>query len=86
MDCGTTKQKTVYTTFTNNKVRETTDAANPRAKNRYGQILKWEATNGDHASSKFKWTMFALAGNPAVKEGLQVVIKLSKSIIYIFSC
>ncbi|CZE48644.1 twin-arginine translocation pathway signal [Campylobacter geochelonis] len=62
--------KAVYATFTNNKTRQTTDAANPREKNRYGQILKWEPKDGNHASSEFEWATFALAGNPAVKDGL----------------
>lgn len=63
-------KKAVFATFTNNKVREIVDAANPRVKNNYGQILKWEPKNGDHASSDFTWTTFALAGNPKVKDGL----------------
>lgn len=64
--------KYLFATFTNNKVREAgkEDAANPRAKNVYGQILKWAPKNNDHTSDDFEWGMFALAGNPNVKEGL----------------
>lgn len=60
----------IYATMTNNKKREEVDAANPRAKNRYGQIIKWGYENKDHSQSKFKWEIFALAGNPDIKEGL----------------
>ena len=39
---------------------------NPRAKNRYGQIVRWSPENGDHADDNFKWDLFVLAGNPSV--------------------
>ncbi len=61
----------LYATFTNNKVRESVDAANPRAKNIYGQILKFSPKNGDHTSREFVWDTFVLAGNPALKSGLE---------------
>lgn len=67
---STPDSRAVYATFTNNKTRVSTDAANPREKNRYGQILKWMPKNGDHASAHFSWDTFVLAGNPLVKEGL----------------
>ncbi|RAZ56508.1 PhoX family protein [Campylobacter hyointestinalis] len=60
----------LYATFTNNKVRQEVDAANPRAKNKYGQILKWAPKNGDHANGDFSWEIFILAGNPKIKDGL----------------
>ncbi len=43
---------------------------NPRAGNKYGQIVRWTADKNDHASSKFKWDIFVLAGNPSVHSGL----------------
>jgi uncharacterized protein len=57
----------VYLALTNNDRRGTpgqpaVDAANPRAQNVYGQILKWREQGGDAASLKFRWEMFALAG------------------------
>ncbi len=39
---------------------------NPRAGNRYGQIVRWIPDNGDHAASGFAWSLFVMAGNPAV--------------------
>ncbi len=39
---------------------------NPRAENRYGQILRWWPEGGDHTSVKFTWDLFAMAGNPTV--------------------
>lgn len=65
-----------YVALTNNKNRgkkpnkggddTSTNAANPRVGNRYGQILRWIPDNDDHASDTFNWNLFALAGNPAV--------------------
>ncbi|MCY3598015.1 MAG: PhoX family phosphatase, partial [Rhodospirillales bacterium] len=43
---------------------------NPRAENRYGQIVRWRPTRGDHASSTFSWDLYVVAGNPAVHTGL----------------
>lgn len=60
----------LYATFTNNKIRQNPDASNPRAKNRYGQILKWAPQNADHSSDEFTWETFILAGNPKVHDGL----------------
>lgn len=42
------------------------DAANPRANNRAGHVIQMTETNNDHASTTFKWTIFLLAGDPAV--------------------
>jgi len=42
---------------------------NPRAENRYGQIVRWRPTRGDHASSTFSWDLYVVAGNPAVHTG-----------------
>jgi uncharacterized protein len=51
-----------YGTFTNHTSRATPDAANPRAPNRFGHILRWQNTDGDHGSETFVWSVFALAG------------------------
>lgn len=56
----------VYVTLTNNSSRKDVDAANPRAKNVYGQIVRWRETGGDAAATAFEWDIFVLAGNPNV--------------------
>ncbi|HVL85645.1 MAG TPA: PhoX family phosphatase [Pseudonocardia sp.] len=58
----------VYVTLTNNDERAVedgapTDAANPRAENVYGHILRWQYA-GDHADDTFRWEVFLLAGDP----------------------
>lgn len=52
-----------YGTFTNNSARTATDAANPRAGNRNGHILRWQGVGGDHGADAFVWSVFALAGS-----------------------
>ena len=61
----------VYLALTNNTNRGKSEAmpinaANPRADNKYGQIVRWTPENADHANDKFKWEIFLLAGNPKV--------------------
>jgi secreted PhoX family phosphatase len=41
------------------------DAANPRKANIYGHIVRWTESDGDHASTSFRWEVFLLAGDPA---------------------
>ncbi len=58
----------VYCTLTNNNQRGQegkpgTDAANPRADNRFGHIIHWQETNGDGTNTAFKWDILVLAGN-----------------------
>ena len=60
---------TVYVTLTNNSNRGTerqpaVDAANPRANNTMGNILRWEE-DGDFDATTFRWSHFVLAGEPA---------------------
>jgi secreted PhoX family phosphatase len=60
---------TAIATLTNNTRRGTgtnpaTDAANPRAANAYGQIIRWYYA-GDWTEPMFGWDIFALAGDPA---------------------
>jgi hypothetical protein len=54
----------VYFTLTNNGRRTAaqTDAANPRAENRFGQIIRWREAGDDHAATRFEWDLFLLAG------------------------
>jgi len=39
---------------------------NPRKANKYGQIVRWQAANGDHTAEDFTWDLFVVAGNPTV--------------------
>ena len=59
----------VYCTLTNNSQRGTpgkpgVDAANPRANNTMGQIIRWKE-EGDFDGGVFEWNLLALAGDPA---------------------
>jgi len=59
----------VYCTLTNNSQRGTpgkpgVDAANPRANNAMGQIIRWKDAN-DFDGSTFGWNLLVLAGDPA---------------------
>jgi hypothetical protein len=61
---------TAIGTLTNNSRRGTgtnpaTDAANPRAANAYGHIIRWRYRH-DWTEPTFKWDIFALAGDPSV--------------------
>ncbi|MEH6649007.1 MAG: PhoX family phosphatase [Motiliproteus sp.] len=67
--------QTVCCTLTNNKNRGKKDnqpvtGPNPRAENKYGQIVRWKPRNGDHTSSLFDWDLFLVAGNPSVHNDL----------------
>lgn len=58
----------VYCTLTNNSGRgaddgPATDAANPRAENVYGHIIRWRYA-GDYADDAFRWEIFLLGGDP----------------------
>ena len=64
------KDGQVYCTLTNNAKRgedgQPVGGPNPREKNVYGQILRWQAPKGDHGANTFDWDLFVVAGNPAV--------------------
>ena len=58
----------VYCTLTNNSRRGTADnpgvdAANPRANNTMGQIIRWKE-QGDFSGERFEWNHLLLAGDP----------------------
>ncbi|MBL8464718.1 MAG: PhoX family phosphatase [Thauera sp.] len=61
----------VYVTMTNNSGRTVTDDANPRASNRFGQIVRWREAADDPAATSFEWDLFVLAGNPTVHSDLR---------------
>lgn len=59
----------VYCTLTNNSLRGQpgqpgVDAANPRANNTMGQIIRWKE-EGDFDGATFQWNHLVLAGDPA---------------------
>ena len=64
---------TIYCTLTNNsargaKDRPPVDAANPRANNSHGHIIRWDegsAPGGDFDATGFRWNHLVLAGDPA---------------------
>ncbi len=63
------KNSEVYVTLTNNGKRGTPeapglDAANPRAENTFGHIVRWRESGNDAAATDFTWDIFALAGDP----------------------
>ncbi len=68
----------VYCALTNNKNRGVKPNAggdetpvggpNPREANKYGQIVRWWPSNGDHTTDTFRWDLFVMAGNPTVHE------------------
>lgn len=59
----------VYFTLTNNSSRTSADAANPRAANPYGHIIRWRENRRDHAGLGFNWDIFLLAGPQADSQG-----------------
>ena len=63
----------VYVTLTNNAQRgapgkPAVDAANPRANNVFGGILRWREDAHDAGSTGFAWDHFVVAGDPAVPQ------------------
>ena len=63
------KSRWVYCTLTNNTARtpsgpDGVDAANPRANNTMGQIIRWRE-DGDFDGEAFEWNHLVLAGDPA---------------------
>lgn len=59
----------VYFTLTNNSSRTVADAANPRAANPYGHIIRWRENRSDHAGTRFRWDIFLLAGPQSDSRG-----------------
>lgn len=58
--------KTVYCTLTNNGGRDIVDAANPRATNPHGHIIRWKEDGDSPLATTFKWEIFLLAGDPSI--------------------
>lgn len=47
------------------------DAANPRAPNLMGHIIRWRETGGDPTATRFEWDIFVQAGDPEHKDALK---------------
>lgn len=65
---------TVYVMLTNNSSRQTnqTNAANPRAKSRFGHIIEIKEANNDHAAQHGHWSILVKCGDPSIaKVGAQ---------------
>ena len=67
------KDGQVYCTLTNNAKRgedgQPVGGPNPRAKNQYGQILRWREAEDNASAMEFEWDLFVVAGNPSVHAG-----------------
>ncbi|ALM82165.1 PhoX family phosphatase [Bordetella sp. N] len=60
--------KDIFVTLTNNSGRGTNapvDAANPRAENHHGHIIRWNEAGNSPLATTFTWSIFLLAGDPA---------------------
>ena len=55
----------VYFTLTNNTSRTEAqvDPVNPRARNQFGQIVRWAESRGEQAATTFRWDLFVVAGD-----------------------
>jgi secreted PhoX family phosphatase len=67
------KDGSVYCTLTNNSQRGAkdqpgVDAANPRANNTFGHIIRWRETGDDAAATAFRWDIFVMAGDPLLAD------------------
>ena len=65
------KEGWVYATLTNNSNRggdkqPAVDAANPRANNTQGSIIRWKE-DGDFGARSFAWNHFIMAGDPSLE-------------------
>jgi secreted PhoX family phosphatase len=67
------KDGSVYCTLTNNSQRGAkdqpgVDAANPRANNTFGHIIRWRESGDDAAAIAFRWDIFVMAGDPLLAD------------------
>ncbi|MDF1585231.1 PhoX family protein [Marinimicrococcus flavescens] len=64
------RTRKVYAMLTNNTKRKAdqTDAANPRADNRFGHIIEMTPPGGDHAADRWSWDILVRCGDPSIAE------------------
>lgn len=69
------ESKEIFVTLTNNTARgngedprQDINAANPRADNKHGHIIKIAETNASQAATSFTWDIFLFAGDPSAEE------------------
>jgi len=67
------KDRSVYCTLTNNSQRGAkdqpgVDAANPRANNTFGHIIRWREAGDTAAATTFRWDIFVMAGDPLLTD------------------
>ena len=76
------RSKEVYVTLSNNTARGKgkplhqldalgADAANPRAPNLMGHIVRWREADGDAAATRFEWDVFLQAGEPTHEDPIK---------------
>jgi hypothetical protein len=65
-----TRTGKVYLMLTNNSKRKAgeTDAANPRADNKFGHIIEITPADGDHTAATFGWEILLKCGSPEIAE------------------
>jgi secreted PhoX family phosphatase len=75
----------VYFTLTNNtrRTEAQVDAVNPRAQNRFGQIVRWREAGDDPAATTFAWDLFVLAGD---KETSRTITRQALGEDNVFAC
>ncbi|MET0362889.1 MAG: PhoX family phosphatase [Sphingobium sp.] len=61
-------KKSIFVTLTNNSGRRTVDNPNPRVSNLHGHIIKFSEAGDSPLATTFTWSIFLLAGNPALTE------------------
>lgn len=59
----------VYASLSNHPGRMQTDAANPRAANRDGHLIRWTEDGGSPRATRFRWSLLGLAGGLAAEDG-----------------
>lgn len=76
------RTREVYVSLSNNTARGKgkpiggkepvgSDAANPRAPNLMGHIVRWREAGGDPTATRFEWDVFLQAGDPASADPLK---------------
>ncbi len=64
------RTREMYATLTNNVRRgdDDTDGPNPRPRNLFGHVLRWNEDDGNPTATRFRWDILALAGDGSSDE------------------